>query len=138
MTVPVMLALTMSTRPAFRATRAMINSVAFPKRAFNRAPMEGPSVRDSSSVAVLSRIARGMIDRIEAMKTNQSPQWNRSAAAATGSIASRPRAMRRRGGMEGRYSLTHCDRLLTAGAMAESVHPSDHSGMDRPQLPEPS
>jgi len=89
-TVPVMLALTMSTRPARSATRAMISSVALPNRALSRAPIEGPRARDSSSVAVLSQIARGRIARAELKNTGRSPQCHQAAAQERGSAASRP------------------------------------------------
>jgi hypothetical protein len=91
-TVPVMLAFTMSTRPALRAVRAMISSVALPNKAFSRAPIEGPRARASSSVAVLSHTARGRMARADVTNTVPSPIPSRSAAMEMGTNTSNPRA----------------------------------------------
>ena len=73
-TVPVMLAFTIPTRPARRAVRAMINSVALPNRALSRAPRFGPKAIEISSVAVLNHTARGRIASTAVKKTAPSPQ----------------------------------------------------------------
>ena len=82
--VPVMLAFTMSIKPAFRATMAIINSVALPKTAFNKPPMEGPVTIATSSVAVLNQIARGIMPKADVMKTQREPQCKYSAAMEMG------------------------------------------------------
>ena len=67
---PVMLALTTPVNPAFRATIAMISSVALPKVAFNKPPHEGPKTTEISSVAVLSQPAKGKIAIAEVTNTS--------------------------------------------------------------------
>jgi len=82
--VPVMLAFTMSIKPAFRATMAMINSVALPKIALSKPPMEGPVTIATSSVAVLNQIARGIMPKADVMQTVSEPQCKYSAAIEMG------------------------------------------------------
>ena len=82
--VPVMLAFTMSIKPAFRATIAMINSVALPKIALSKPPMEGPVTIATSSVAVLNQIARGIMPKADVMQTVREPQCKYSAAMEMG------------------------------------------------------
>ena len=89
--VPVILALTMSTNPALRATRAIISSVALPKTAFNKAPMEEPVTTATSSVAVLNQIARGIIAIPDVMKTVSVPQSKYSAAIEIGIKTNKPK-----------------------------------------------
>lgn len=63
----------MSTNPSFKATKVIISSVAFPKTAFNSAPIEAPATTATSSVAVLNQIAKGTIASAEVMKTVSVP-----------------------------------------------------------------
>ena len=95
-TVPVMLALTMSTSPARRATKAMMSSEALPKTALSRAPRDGPKATDNFSVAMLSQIASGRIASPEQAKTTLSLQCSRSAARESGTSTRKAVAKGRR------------------------------------------
>ncbi|AKB50284.1 hypothetical protein MSBRW_1031 [Methanosarcina barkeri str. Wiesmoor] len=58
---PVIDAFTISVSPACRAKKLMINSVAFPKVAFNNPPRAGPVRTEISSVDSPMNFASGMI-----------------------------------------------------------------------------
>ena len=88
-TVPVMLALTISTSPARRAVSVMISSAALPNKALSSAPTVGPRLRAISSVAVLSHTASGKMAPAESRQTAESPQPTHFAAIESGSSASR-------------------------------------------------
>ena len=120
-TVPVMLAFTITTRPAFRAVSAMISSVALPNRALSRAPMLGPRASESSSVAVLSQTARGRIASTANTNTAPSPQWRRSASAERGTNNSRSRAT--------------IWRSFIPPTQPRRAHASPHCEHGRPRLP---
>jgi hypothetical protein len=81
---PVILALTTSIKPAFRATKAIINSVALPKVAFKNPPIPGPTTTAISSVAVPIQAARGRIAKAAVMKTIKSPHSKKWAARDMG------------------------------------------------------
>jgi hypothetical protein len=92
--VPVMLALTISINPALRATREIINSVALPNTAFNRPPMEGPTITANSSVAVLNQMARGTMAIAAVIKTVKAPHSRCSAAMEMGIKTKSPKETR--------------------------------------------
>ena len=91
--MPVILALTISTNPSFNATRAIINSVALPKTAFNKAPIVEPVTTATSSVAVLNQIAKGTIAIADVMKTASDPHSRYLAAIEIGMKINKPREM---------------------------------------------
>ena len=88
---PVIDALTTPVRPLDNAIMAIINSAALPKVAFNNPPTPAPTRAASDSVARPIHPARGMMPRLEQMKTVVGllpPGQNRSAIAIGTKITS--------------------------------------------------
>src|SRR5437867_887992 len=93
---PVIDALTTSTSPPERATRAMISSVAFPNVAFSRPPRPGPARLPSSSVARPITYASGTIAIPAERKTANGFELTAHTTALTGTRRKNGRTRRER------------------------------------------
>jgi hypothetical protein len=82
--LPVILALTRSIKPSFKAMSEIIIKVALPKIAFVKPPIEGPVTTAIFSVAVLSHRDRGIIARAEEINSICDPQCKKFAATEIG------------------------------------------------------